>query len=186
MANVYKLVFAGPVGAGKTTAIQSLSDIEVVRTEANATDEVRLLKQTTTVAMDYGRMNLPNGDQVRLFGTPGQKRFDFMWEILVEGGVGLVLLIDNSRPNPLKDLAFFISAFKDFIHKAALVVGVTHSDVQPQPSIKDYQHELSTLGLQGIAVFEVDTRQRRDIVLLIESLLYSIDPMLENSKTSQS
>ena len=74
MANVYKLVFAGPVGAGKTTAIQSLSDIEVVRTEANATDEVRLLKQTTTVAMDYGRMNLPNGDQVRLFGTPGQKR----------------------------------------------------------------------------------------------------------------
>ena len=72
MANVYKLVFAGPVGAGKTTAIQSLSDIEVVRTETNTTNKMRLLKQTTTVAMDYGRMNLPNGDQVRLFGKIGR------------------------------------------------------------------------------------------------------------------
>ena len=79
---VYKLVFAGPVGAGKTTAVQSLSDIEVVSTESVATDETRRLKRTTTVAMDYGVMRLDNGDQVHLYGTPGQKRFDFMWDIL--------------------------------------------------------------------------------------------------------
>lgn len=182
----YKIIFTGPVGAGKTTAINVISDIPTVRTESLASDMTRNQKPETTVAMDYGRIDLPNNTAVHLYGTPGQERFDFMWEILVEGGVGLVLLIDNSRPNPLKDLAFFISAFKDFIHKAALVVGVTHSDIQSQPSIKDYQRELSALGLQGIAVFEVDTRQRRDIVLLIESLLYSIDPMLENSKASQS
>ncbi|MBP7567928.1 MAG: GTP-binding protein, partial [Burkholderiaceae bacterium] len=69
MTNIYKLVFAGPVGAGKTTAIQSLSDIEVVRTEANASDDVKTLKKTTTVAMDYGLMKLASGDQVRLYGT---------------------------------------------------------------------------------------------------------------------
>lgn len=74
MTNIYKLVFAGPVGAGKTTAIQSLSDIEVVRTEANASDDVKTLKKTTTVAMDYGLMKLASGDQVRLYGTPGRAR----------------------------------------------------------------------------------------------------------------
>ena len=68
----------GPVGAGKTTAIQALSDIEVIATEAKASDDVRKLKKTTTVAMDYGVMNLGNGDQVRLYGAPGQKRFDLM------------------------------------------------------------------------------------------------------------
>lgn len=180
----YKIIFTGPVGAGKTTAINVISDIPTIRTESPASDMTRNQKPETTVAMDYGRIDLPNNTAVHLYGTPGQERFDFMWEILVEGGVGLVLLINNSRPNPLKDLAFFISAFKDFIHKTALVIGVTHCDEQSQPSVKDYQRELSALGLQGIAVFEVDTRQRRDIVLLIESLLYSIDPMLENSKAS--
>ena len=58
MANIYKIVFAGPVGAGKTTAIKSLSDIEVVSTDASATDDVKLMKATTTVAMDYGLMRL--------------------------------------------------------------------------------------------------------------------------------
>ena len=104
MAQVYKLVFAGPVGAGKTTAIQTLSDIEVVSTDTQATDDVRLLKNTTTVAMDYGLMKLATGDQVRLYGTPGQQRFDFMWEILSENALGLVLMLKASAPDPVADL----------------------------------------------------------------------------------
>ena len=65
-----------------------------------------------------------------------------------------------------------------------MVVGVTHSDMKPQPSIEDYQRELSSLGLQGVPVFEVDARQKRDIVMLIESLLCSLDPMVESYKAS--
>src|SRR5690625_6233998 len=89
MSNIYKILFTGPVGSDKTTAIQSLSDIGVVSTEASASDDVKSLKPTTTVAMDYGLMKLPNGDQVRLYGTPGQKRFDFMWDILARDALGL-------------------------------------------------------------------------------------------------
>lgn len=107
-----------------------------------------------------------------------------MWEILVEGGIGLVLLIDNSRPNPIKDMLFFISAFKEFIQHTALVIGITHSDIKSQPGIQDFQRELATINLQGIPVFEVDTRERRDIVLLIESLLCTLDPMAEGRKAS--
>ena len=97
MATTYKLVFAGPVGAGKTTAIQSLSDIEVVRTEASATDDVKQLKQTTTVAMDFGRITLDDDLVLYLFGTPGQQRFWFMWDELSEGALGAVELADTRR-----------------------------------------------------------------------------------------
>lgn len=182
MSNMaYKIIFTGPVGAGKTTAINVISDIPTVRTESIATDMTRDQKHETTVAMDYGRINLPNNTAVHLYGTPGQERFDFMWEILVEGGIGLVLLINNNRPNPIQDMQFFVSAFKEFIQSTAVVIGITHTDIKAQPTIADFQRELSAIGLHGIPVFEVDTRQRRDIVLLIESLLCSIDPMTKSS-----
>ena len=109
-----------------------------------------------------------------------------MWDILIEGGIGLVLLVNNDRPNPVRDLHFFISAFKDFIQRTALVIGVTHSDLRPRPSTEDYQQELASLGLRGVPVFEVDARERRDIVLLVESLLCSIDPMVERRKAARS
>ena len=124
MATTYKLVFAGPVGAGKTTAIQSLSDIEVVRTEASATDDVKQLKQTTTVAMDYGLMKLASGDQVRLYGTPGQKRFDFMWDILTENALGLVVLVSARADDPVAELDVYLKAFRGLIDRTALVVGM--------------------------------------------------------------
>lgn len=108
---VYKIIFTGPVGAGKTTAISSLSDIPPVKTDRLASDMTRKRKPETTVAMDYGLVNLADGVAIHLYGTPGQERFDFMWEILVEGGIGLVLLIDNTRPDPFVDLRFFVKAF---------------------------------------------------------------------------
>ena len=75
-----KIIFAGPVGAGKTTAIDTISDIPVVSTEQAASDEVALRKSNTTVAMDYGVLNLDDGLRVHLYGAPGQDCFDFMWK----------------------------------------------------------------------------------------------------------
>ena len=68
----HKILFAGPVGAGKTTAIASISDIPVVQTEAKATDDVAMRKANTTVAMDYGTLNLDGVAKIHLYGTPGQ------------------------------------------------------------------------------------------------------------------
>ena len=86
--HTYKIIIAGPVGAGKTEAIRVLSDKGVVSTEEAASDDVKKMKKTTTVAMDYGIMKLDSNEQVRLYGTPGQKRFDFMWDILSENALG--------------------------------------------------------------------------------------------------
>ncbi|MGH8087570.1 MAG: GTP-binding protein, partial [Stenotrophomonas sp.] len=77
-----KFVVSGPVGAGKTTFIRTISQVEVVSTEEKSTEEIG--KTHTTVALDFGQMNL--GDHVlHLFGTPGQTRFDYMWDVLSEG-----------------------------------------------------------------------------------------------------
>lgn len=102
----YKIIFTGPVGAGKTTAIGSLSDDAPLSTDENASDMTRERKPRTTVALDYGVMKLDGKEKIHLYGTPGQERFDFMWDILTEGGIGLVLLLNNSRPDPFKDMRF--------------------------------------------------------------------------------
>jgi len=176
--NVYKIVFAGPVGAGKTTSIASISDIEPFTTEEYATDEVKQLKDKTTVAMDYGLMELGSGEHIHLYGVPGQARFDFMWEIITEGGIGLILLLNNENPNPLDEMDFYIDNFKDFIDKTALAIGVTRMHLGRGPDIDDYVERLSKRGIQ-VPVFEVDGRKPEDVVTLVQSLLYTLDPGLK-------
>jgi signal recognition particle receptor subunit beta len=175
----HKIIFTGPVGAGKTAAISSISDEPIVITDEIASDMAARKKDNTTVAMDYGVMNLGDGQRVHLYGTPGQERFDFMWEILVQGGVGLILLINNSRSDPFKDLDFFVRSFEDFIGRTGVSIGVTHMDEKPTPRIKDYQQFMEKKGWMA-PIFEVDARQPRDVSLLLQSLLCSLDPGIDD------
>ena len=176
MPTTYKIVFAGPVGAGKTTAIQSLSDIEVVSTEASASeDNVRTLKSNTTVAMDYGLMRLDSGDQVRLYGTPGQKRFDFMWDILSENALGLVLLVRANAPDPISDVLMYVEDCRGLIDKTALVVGVTHYEEGGIHVRRAVSRELLRMGLPPTAL-DTDARSRAHMATLVKMLIYSIDP----------
>ena len=103
---VVKIVVAGGFAVGKTTFIGSISDIEPLSTEAAMTEHslgvddaggVSDRKTTTTVAMDFGRIALPGNLWLYLFGTPGQDRFLFMWDDLVRGAIGAVVLVDTER-----------------------------------------------------------------------------------------
>lgn len=173
----YKIIFTGPVGAGKTTAIASISDIEPFQTEELASDETRNMKDNTTVAMDYGLMKLEDGERIHLYGTPGQERFDFMWEILTEGGIGLILLLNNTNPDPIKDLEFYIGSFRSFIDETGLAIGVTRMADSSKPDLDDYAQVLQAHNLR-CPVFEVDARNAEDVITLTSSLFYSIDPGL--------
>ena len=175
--NNHKIIFTGPVGAGKTTAIESISDSAIICTNENATDMTREMKESTTVAMDYGVMALEGGERLHLYGTPGQERFNFMWDILVEGGIGLILLLNNNRPDPFKDLRFFLDSFSAFIGNTHVAIGITRMDEANTPTIMDYQDELKSHD-RKYPIFEVDARERADVSLLIEALLYSLDPGL--------
>jgi len=88
-----KMVVTGPFNAGKTQFIRSISEIDVVSTERRISTEAERVKDETTVAMDFGRITVDQDLILYLFGTPGQKRFDFMWEILSEGMLGFVVMI---------------------------------------------------------------------------------------------
>lgn len=170
-----KIIFTGPVGAGKTTAIQSMSDIPIVSTNEGASDMTKDRKSHTTVAMDYGQIKIGKKEKIHLYGTPGQERFSFMWDILTKGALGLILLIDNSKENPMQDLKFYTTSFKDFINQGELVIGITRIDDDKKPSIKDYRQWLQEQSINA-PVFSVDARERQDVSSLVQALLYSLDP----------
>lgn len=176
--NEFKIIFAGPVGSGKTTAITTLSDEPPVCTNQSASDMTRVRKSETTVAMDYGTMTLDTREKIHLYGTPGQERFNFMWDILTTNGLGLILLLDNTRKDPLNDMAFFLESFKDYINKTAVAIGITQTDIVPLIKTDKYQRKLKDLGFK-CAIFEVDARNFDDMSYLVQALLFTIDPGLE-------
>ncbi len=171
----HKILFAGPVGAGKTTAVMTMSDAPVVSTEARATDETARRKQNTTVAMDYGTITLDDGAKVHLYGAPGQDRFDFMWDILTRGSIGLVLMLDNARPDPIADMEHFLQSFDEFLKDKEVVIGVTRMDMKARPGLYTYHTKLAEMG-RSCPVFEVDARERKDVKTLLVSMLTLMDP----------
>ena len=165
----YKLVFTGTTGAGKTTAINAISEVPAVKTDVANTDAT-LDKEFTTVGLDFGQLSLANGDRVRLFGTPGQARFDFMWKILAKDAFGLIILIDNSRPDPLADLSFYLNGFEQVIAMTPCVIGVGRTESYPAPSVDDFALMLAEKDL-ALPVIPVDVRQSKDVILLLEILM---------------
>ncbi len=182
----HKIIFAGPVGSGKTTSISSVSDIMVVGTEAKASDEVAQRKANTTVAMDYGVLNLEGGLKVHLYGTPGQDRFDFMWEILSEGAMGFVILLDSVRPDPLSDLETYLKSFGKNIAKSgdALVIGVTRTELNKQTDLLERINEKLAAAKLKVPVFEVDGRKREDVKQMLLALLALLDPTTSRAKVA--
>lgn len=171
-----RILFAGPVGAGKTTAISTISEIPVVNTDTTASDETRLRKANTTVAMDYGLLTLGDGTRVHLVGAPGQRRFDYMWEILSTGAIGLVLLIDGASPDAARDLRQYLSAFPSFIRTEALVVGVTRTELGDRTVLDQCRRAVAECGFLS-PVLEVDARDRTDMRTLLLALVALLDPL---------
>jgi hypothetical protein len=172
--SAYRIVFAGPIGAGKTTAITALSDVPPVTTEV-ASDEARAVgKETTTVAFDYGQLLLDSGDLVLLYGTPGQARFDFMWPIIAENAIGAVILADNSRADSVAQTVQYVREFAPRIAAGNCIVGIGRADAHPSPAVDDYHDALAEAGFQ-IPVMAVDVRRREHALLLLDTLLARLE-----------
>ncbi len=169
-----KFIFTGTPGAGKTTAIAAISDIPPVITDTRTTDDLADTKDATTVAMDFGEFTLDSGETIRLYGTPGQKRFDFMWKILTQGGLGLIILVDNTRPDPLRDLDIYLDNFAEFIEETGAVIGVTRMDLDDRTSLDHYYDHLYGKNIH-LPLFETDVRKKDDVLILLDSLMTCLE-----------
>lgn len=169
-----KIVFTGTVGAGKTKAIRSLSEIDVISTEERASDNVGKFKKTTTVTMDYGELKLNKTQTLALYGTPGQKRFSFMWDILARGALGFIILVDDSRRDPIADLNTYLEKFKTYINETTVVIGVTHLDSNRKSGIQKYHHLFKKLNL-SYPVIPVDARNKEEVRILVHSLVSMLE-----------
>ena len=177
----WNILFMGPVGAGKTKAIHTISDIEVVNTDARATDETRQLKSSTTVSMDVGTLQLGGSDKLRLYGAPGQARFDFMWDILLAQSKGVVLTLNHNRPDPAADLNQYLHAIEERMlrRKIPIVIAVTHVDLQPDRRLSIYSKYLKHRGCTACdvlpPVLEMDARDKKHV----RATLMAITALLE-------
>ncbi len=177
MSSEHKILFTGTMGAGKTTSIAALSEIPPVVTEALNSDRLAYDKATTTVALDYGEFTLEEGGKIQLVGTPGQMRFDFMWGVLSRGALGVVLLIDNSRPDPLADLRTYVGHFEDFARSGRMVVAVGRTETHARPAIDDFGDVLANDGIL-LPVLSADVRRRDDVLMLVSALLSQLEMTL--------
>lgn len=109
-----KIVVTGPFSSGKTQFVQTVSEIDVVATERRITRPEERIKDETTVAMDFGRITVDEDLVLYLFGTPGQRRFDFMWEVLSEGMLGFVVLLDSVRPETFREARDILGTFHSY------------------------------------------------------------------------
>lgn len=178
MKKEIKVVVAGPVGVGKTTAISSLAEGGFVSTQAKATDMTANRKELTTVAMDYGVFHLDVNTHIHLYGTPGQERFSFMWDILSIGAAGLVLLIDATRSHPKKDMHFFLTTFRKLAIQSPVVIGICRMNEYPELQLTHFREMLSEvcvdLGIPGFnpVMHKTDSRSATDMRQLITALFH--------------
>jgi signal recognition particle receptor subunit beta len=169
-----KIVFTGTVGSGKTEAIRTLSDTPIISTEALASDNVKNLKETTTVAMDFGEMKLDDNSTLQLYGTPGQRRFSYMWEILATNALGFIILIDNRRKSPFDDLHIYLDNFAKHIDLTSVAFGVTHINDNPNREMEKFHNYFSKNNLRH-PICHTDARNKDDLVILLSSLLTGLE-----------
>jgi uncharacterized protein len=185
-ARPLKIVITGPFAAGKTTLIKTISEVAIVGTDRGITDDTKAVKPRTTVALDFGRLTFADDLTLFLFGTPGQRRFEVMWEILSEGMIGFILLVNAADPRSVDEAAHILETFKAYAD-VPYAVGVTHLDVHEQD--KDRQGLLrearERLDLPDhVLVTACDPRERGDVKDVLVHILFAVLDRLETASSA--
>jgi small GTP-binding protein len=158
-----KVVIAGPFAAGKTQFINTVSEIKTVKTEKRIRHlGEKHVKDYTTVAMDFGKVRIDDEHELYIFGTPGQFRFDFMWEILGEGALGIIILVDSTDPTTFHEARKIINFFQSRF-PVPMVVGANKQDMPNAWSPEDVRIALDIDEEEGIPVIPVSAIDKESV-----------------------
>jgi len=166
-----KMVITGPFSAGKTEFIRTISEIDVVSTERRISLDAERIKDQTTVAMDFGRITVDDDLVLYLFGTPGQKRFDFMWEILSEGMLGFIVIVDSSRPETFREARGILDTFRGYA-ETPYVIAANQQDHEDAWAPDDLRIALK-IG-KDVRVLPCVANDKELVKSVLLELLYSI------------
>ncbi|HRE46660.1 MAG TPA: ATP/GTP-binding protein [Aggregatilineales bacterium] len=168
-----KMVITGPYASGKTEFIRSISEIDVVSTEKEVTPGTAeaLVKTDTTVAMDFGRITIDDELVLYLFGTPGQRRFDFMWEILAEGMLGFVVMVDSTKPETFREAKAILETFRAYA-PTPYVVAANKQDLDEAWPADDLRIALRIE--ENVKLLPCVARDKDMVKTVLLELLYSI------------
>ncbi len=174
-----KIVVTGPFSAGKTQFIQTISEIDVVATERSITRPEERIKEQTTVAMDFGRITVDQDLVLYLFGTPGQRRFDFMWEVLSEGMLGFVVLLDSVRPETFREARDILDTFRSYA-SVPYIVAANKQDLEDAWSPEDLRIALRIP--ESIKMVPCIATDRESVKRALLELLYLVLEMIEEEE----
>jgi small GTP-binding protein len=168
-----KMVITGPFSAGKTEFISSISEIDVVKTERGISEDTaeKQVKESTTVAMDFGRITVDEDLVLYLFGTPGQRRFDFMWEILAEGMLGFVVMVDSTKPETFREAKSILETFRAYA-STPYVVAANKQDMPDAWSTEDLRIALRID--ESVKLLPCTATNKDSVKAVLLELLYSI------------
>ena len=177
MMQTVKIVVTGPFSSGKTEFIRSVSEIDVVSTERKISSDAERIKETTTVAMDFGRITVDDDLVLYLFGTPGQRRFDFMWEILSEGMLGFIVMVDSTRPETFREARSILETFRAYAPTPYVVT----ANKQDRPDAWEVDDMRVALRIDPkIKILPCIARKRESVKTVLLELLYGILAEMEH------
>lgn len=175
-----KMVVTGPFNAGKTAFIRTVSEIDVVSTERKITKKSEKVKETTTVAMDFGRITIDEELVLYLFGTPGQRRFDFMWEILSEGMLGFIVVVDSCRPETFREARSILETFRAYA-PTPYIVAANKQDLKDAWELEDMRIALRLDST--VKILPCVATDKESVKTILLELLYQILQEMEDGET---
>lgn len=176
-----KMVITGPFSSGKTEFIGTISEIDVVSTERKISSSAEKIKESTTVAMDFGRITVDDDLVLYLFGTPGQRRFDFMWDILSQGMLGFIVMVDSTKPETFREAKRILETFESYASTPYVVA----ANKQDQEDAWDPEDLRIILRLRPeVKILPCVAIEKESVKNVLLELLYSILEQLDEEENA--